>query len=93
MNECFFIGKIISNINFEFIYKSKNIAITNFRMKLLDNNEIDVKAYNELADYCYSKLEINDIIFINGKIETRGIINIKKIKKEIIKKVLTFIEK
>ena len=74
-----FIGRIIGNINFEFIYKSKNIAIATFKIKLLDNNEIKVKAYNELADYCYSKLEINDIIFINGKIETIGVIYVKQI--------------
>ena len=40
-----------------------------------------MKAYDEIADFCYSKLEKNDLVFIVGKLETGGIITIKFIEK------------
>ena len=39
-----------------------------------DKQVIKIKAYNELADYCYSKLEMNKIVFIYGKISKNNII-------------------
>lgn len=59
MNEVFLIGKIINDIEFKFIINYKNISIAMFNIKTSDKQIIKIKAYNELADYCYSKLEIN----------------------------------
>ena len=42
--------------------------------------QLKVKGYNNIADFCYRKLNKNNKIFINGKIETGMIINIKRIK-------------
>lgn len=84
MNECFFIGKIIGNIDFKFIKQTKNMknnSILMFQLKLLDKNVIKIKAYNEMADLCYRNLKKNDFVFVIGKIETMGVINIKFIKK------------
>ena len=79
MNEVFLIGKIISDIEFKFTINSKNISIAMFNMKTTDKQIIKIKAYNELADYCYSKLEINKIVFIKGKFFDNSI-NIENIK-------------
>lgn len=55
MNKCFFIGKIISNIDFKFIVNSKKyFSITTFKVKLENQSIITVKGYNEIADFCYN---------------------------------------
>ena len=69
MNELFLIGKIISNIEFKFIINSKNKAIACFEIKTADKQIVRVQAYNQLADFAYSKLNTNDKVFINGYIE------------------------
>ena len=79
MNEVFLIGKIISDIEFKFTINSKNISVAMFNMKTTDKQIIKIKAYNELADYCYSKLEINKTVFIKGKFFDNSI-NIENIK-------------
>ena len=70
MNEVFLIGKIISNIEFKFIINSKNKAIACFEIKTADKQIVRTQAYNQLADFAYSKLNTNDKVFINGYIET-----------------------
>ena len=62
MNEVFLIGKIISNIEFKFIINSKNKAIACFEIETNDKQIVRIQAYNQLADFVYSK-------FINGYIE------------------------
>ena len=39
-----------------------------------DKQVIKTKAYNEIADYCYSKLETNQRVFIYGKISKNNVI-------------------
>ena len=70
MNEVFLIGKIISDIEFKFIINSKNKAIACFEIKTADKQIVRMQAYNQLADFAYSKLNSNDKVFINGYIET-----------------------
>ena len=74
MNEVFLAGKIISNVEFKFIINSKNISIAMFNIETGDKQVIKIKAYNELADYCYSKLEKSKRVFIYGKISKNNII-------------------
>ena len=76
MNEVFLIGKIISNIEFKFIINSKNKAIACFEIKTADKQIVRTQAYNQLADFTYSKLNENDKVFINGYIEA----NVVKVK-------------
>ena len=76
MNEVFLIGKIISNIEFKFIINSKNKAIACFEIKTADKQIVRIQAYNQLADFTYSKLYENDKVFINGYIEA----NVVKVK-------------
>jgi len=76
MNEVFLIGKIISDIEFKFIINSKNKAIACFEIKTADKQIVRMQAYNQLADFAYSKLNTNDKVFINGYIEA----NVVKVK-------------
>ena len=76
MNGVFLIGKIISDIEFKFIINLKNKAIACFEIKTADKQIVRIQAYNQLADFTYSKLNENDKVFINGYIEA----NVVKVK-------------
>ena len=80
MNEVFIIGKVI-NIQFEFIYSSKNISICFIEVIIGKENIVNMYGYNELADYMMQELNKDDIIFINGKIRDDGKIFIRNIIK------------
>ena len=82
MNICILMGKIISEVEFKFIIKNKNKAIVIFKVKLLDDTIVTVEAYNEKADYCYSKLNKNDTIYIQGYINSKMQIIVKDIEKQ-----------
>lgn len=71
MNLCFLIGKICSEIKFEFILNSKDISIAIFDIELSNGSIIKVKAYNEIADYCYANLEKEMIISLQGSIDSK----------------------
>ena len=79
MNLCFLKGKIISEIEFNFIINTKNISIATFEIELLNKSKIKVKAYNELADYCYQKLDQGYVIFIQGYLDSNMHIIAEKI--------------
>ena len=76
MNKIYLIGEIITNIDFKFIINSKNKAIACFEIKTADKQIVRIQAYNQLADFAYSKLNTNDKVFINGYIED----NVVKVK-------------
>ena len=79
VNICFFVGKICSKIDFQFILNSKDISIVMFDIKLLNGSVIKVKGYNEIADYCYSNLNIDEVVMIEGYINEKYEINIDNI--------------
>ena len=79
MNEVFLIRKLISDIEFKFIINSKNKAIACFEIETADNQIVKIQAYNQFADFAYSKLNTNDKVFINGYIED-NLIKVKCIK-------------
>lgn len=81
MNIVFVEGKIISDIEFNFIINSENVSITTFEVELLNKSIVKIKTYNELADYCYSKLNKGDIIFVEGYLNSNMEIIIKTLKK------------
>lgn len=75
MNICFLIGKIISEIKFDFVISNKKtnkISRTEFYIKLKNNSIIKIVAYNELADKCFKELEKGKTIIIQGRINTLG---------------------
>lgn len=77
MNECFLFVKRISDIDFRFVINQKEKSMVKFKAKLLNNSEIEVFAYDELADYIYRKdLEM---FFLRGKVRENIKIEIKEI--------------
>ena len=72
-------GKIISDIEFKFIIKSKNKSIAYFDIELLNKSIIQVKAYNEKADFVYRNLKIGQTIIIEGKIRIDGSVECENI--------------
>ena len=81
MNIIIIQGKIISDIEFKFIIKNKNKSISIFELELTNNSIVTVKAYNILADYCYSELNKEDIILIEGQLNSKLEIISKTIEK------------
>lgn len=80
MNICFLMGKILSNINFDFIINDKNnIYIATFEIGLSNKSKIIVKGYNKIADYCYRYLNENNNIFIYGSLNLQGEVEIIRI--------------
>lgn len=80
MNEVFLIGKVIGNVNFNFIINSKHNSIARFNIKSLNGQIINIIAYNRLADFVYSKVNLNDLVFIYGYLSQKGVI-VKECKK------------
>ena len=88
MNICILFGKIVSKIEFDFIYNSKvHISLATFKLCL--NNKIGsnynkqiviVKAYDEQADKVYRKLKNGDCIILNGHLYENGV-NIEEFSK------------
>ena len=79
VNIVFIQGKIISDIEFNFIINKKNISIAIFEAELLNKSIVKIKAYNELADYCYSKLNKNVVVFMEGYLNSNMEIIWKKL--------------
>ena len=81
MNICFLIGEIISEIKFDFVISNKKInkiSRIEFYIKLKNNNIIKIIAYNELADKCFRELEKEEIIIIQGRINTLGEVELEE---------------
>ena len=81
MNLCFLIGKVVSEIKFDFILNSKDISIARFSIELENKSVVVVKGYNEIADYCYEDLTKGSIIGMQGYLNSNKeiiIINIKE---------------
>lgn len=86
MNIVLLSGKIISNIEFNFIYikdkKEKHTSIAMCKMQLDDGSVVDAYGYDEVADYLYkNKLEI---ILIEGRIDHHMMIEILNIESNLI---------
>ena len=81
MNLVFLNGKIISEIEFRFIIESKRMAMIEFLIEV-DKNIIKIKAYDEVADYIYSRFNIDDRISIYGSLKKKEV-NVIEIEKEI----------
>jgi len=85
MNICFLIGKIISDVEFDFVidnnkgFKNRKISVIKFKLKLLDENVVNIIGYNNVADFCYQKLNIGENVLIEGFINNAGKIEIKNI--------------
>lgn len=79
MNTCFLIGKIVSDIKFDFMIYSRHTSIVQFYIKDKRKNIIKIVGYDKIADYCYKNLKKNNIVFIEGIME--------KVKDEMVIKI------
>ena len=84
MNICFFSGIIESEPNFKFIVSNKlnfkdslHISIVKFDLVVDEKTKIIVKAYDELADFCFQNFKRGDFIFISGRINDLNEIEIE----------------
>ena len=71
MNLVYIQGKVVSKIDFKFIINSKNISIAISKVELSNKSVVKVKAYNEMADYCYRKLSEGREVIIEGRLNTK----------------------
>ena len=89
MNIVIICGKIVSEIDFKFIYdryknikieykeKYKHTSIAKYRVKLLNNSIVEIYGYDETADYMYRNFKENQIIAIEGKIDSEMKIEVR----------------
>ena len=86
MNNVFLIGKIISEIEYKFIYdrykfnenyeKYKHVVIAICKVELLNKSIVKIYGYDNTADYMYKNLKVNDNMLIEGKLDSLGNIEI-----------------
>lgn len=81
MNLCFVIGKIINDIDFKFILSGKHKSIVLLKLKLINGSIIEARAYDEVADCCYRLLKKNEIVLIEGRLDTKMYIVLKRVEK------------
>ncbi len=85
MNMVIICGKIISKMEFKFIYdryknnkekKNKNdeiykhISIARCKIKLSNNSIIEIYGYDNIADYMYRYFKENDDILLKGNLDS-----------------------
>ena len=73
MNICFLLGKVVDDIEFKFIYNSKNVSISMFKLMLSNKSIVECEAYDEIADYIYRNIKRDNLIFIEGSIKDKSI--------------------
>lgn len=66
MNKCILIGKILSDINFKFLYNEKHISISTIKIELCDKTQIDVYGIDLMADYMYRELNKGNVVIVYG---------------------------
>lgn len=70
MNEVFLIGKVMQEVEFDFLFRdNRHISIAKIKVILSDSSIIEVFGYNEIADKLYRNINLNDIIFVYGRLE------------------------
>ena len=88
MNIVIVYGKIISKVDFKFIYdryksdknseeKYKHTSIARCKIELLNSSIVEVYGYDEVADYMYRKFKQDNFILIEGRLKNDMTIEIK----------------
>ena len=80
MNLCILHGKVTEKVDFKFIYNSKKISVAKTKIKLINESTITIKGYDDMADWMYRYVNINDEIVVSGKIRTSMEIDIEWVK-------------
>ena len=82
MNVCIIMGRILEEINFNFIYNNKYVSIANCKIEIAKETQIEIYGLDEKADYMYSKLNKNDTILVYGSIVNEGRTNKIEVKEK-----------
>ena len=81
MNICIVYGKIVSEIEFKFIINVKKYySIAIFQIELNNKSIVTAKGYNEIADWYYRNLMIDNYCIIEGYIDSKIEVEMTKIK-------------
>ena len=80
MNEVFLIGKIITEIKFDFLLNSKKKSIARFYIETLGKQKIKIVGYDGVADFCYNKLSKGIKVFLYGTLTKNGV-EVRAVKK------------
>ena len=80
MNEVFLIGKVITEIKFDFLLNNKKKSIARFYIETFDKKKIKIIGYDDVADYCYRTLYKEKCVFIYGTLNTDAV-KVRLIKK------------
>ncbi len=81
MNKCFFMGRIITDVDFKFMLDNKNDSISTFNIELSNTSIIKAITFNERADYSYRKLEKEDIVLIEGRLDSMLNVIVQEVEK------------
>lgn len=81
MNLVYIMGKIVSDIDFKFTYKSRKNAVAIFICELDNCSLVKIKAFNNNADYCYASLQQGDFAILEGRINSNSEIDVNNIMK------------
>ena len=87
MNLVIVYGTIITNIDFKFIYdrfcidkgnieKYEHISEATCKLKLLNKSVIEIYGYDNVADFMLRNLNINDSIYLEGRLSNEGKIEV-----------------
>ena len=81
MNIGLIIGKIVRDIEFKFIINNKKYySISILKVELDNKSIVTVKAYNDIADWCYKNLLKNDNVAIYGNLNSKMEIVVEEIE-------------
>ena len=80
MNEVFIIIEILE-YRYGFLLNNKNSAVCKIIGKLTNSSEINLIAYDKIADKCLRKLEKEKIYMLEGRINSNMEIVMENIKK------------
>ena len=73
MNEVFLIGKVITEIKFDFLLNNKKKSIARFYIETFDKKKIKIIGYDGVADYCYRTLYKGMDVFIYGDLSADAV--------------------
>ena len=87
MNLCFLKGKVSGIIDYQFMYDKfkknlgkKHVCIVKLQLEIKNKQIIDLKAYDEVADFVYQNVKEGDHIFLQGALKD-DVIEIEEIEK------------
>ena len=80
MNVCFVSGKVVEEVEFKFYIGSRKSSVAKTKIKLENGSSIEIKGYDEMADWIYQNVLENDRVCIQGKLDNKMQVEVEYIK-------------